>query len=105
MTMPDFKNMLGQVKQMQEQLRERVSQIQVQASAGGGTVTVAMDGKKQLTSVRIDPQALKDGDVQMLQDLVLSAVNEANRRVDEELQKQVTAMTGGLNPFNIPGLF
>ncbi len=105
MTMPDFKNMLGQVKQMQEQLKERVSQIQVQASAGGGMVTVAMDGKKQLTSVRIDPQALKDGDVQMLQDLVLSAVNEANRRVDEELQKQVTAMTGGLNPFNIPGLF
>ena len=105
MTMPDFKNMLGQVKQMQEQLKERVSQIQVEASAAGGLVTVKMDGKKQLTAVQIDSQVLKDGDQEMLQDLVLSAVNEANRRVEEELQQQVAAMTGGLNPFNIPGLF
>jgi len=105
MTMPDFKNMLGQVKQMQEQLQERVAQINVEATAGGGMVTVQMNGKKQLTGIQIDPAAVKDSDREMLQDLVLSAVNDANRRVDEELQAQVTSMTGGLNPFNIPGLF
>lgn len=105
MTMPDFKNMLGQVKQMQEQLQERVAQINVEATAGGGMVTVQMNGKKQLTGIQIDPAAVKEADREMLQDLVLSAVNDANRRVDEELQSQVTSLTGGLNPFNIPGLF
>ncbi len=105
MTMPDFKNMLGQVKQMQEQLQERVAQINVEATAGGGMVTVRMNGKKQLTGIQIDPAAAKDSDHEMLQDLILSAVNDANRRVDEELQSQVTSLTGGLNPFSIPGLF
>lgn len=105
MTMPDFKNMLGQVKQMQEQLQERVAQINVEATAGGGMVTVQMNGKKQLTGIQIDPAAAKDSDHEMLQDLILSAVNDANRRVDEELQNQVTSLTGGLNPFSIPGLF
>jgi DNA-binding YbaB/EbfC family protein len=103
--MPDIKDMLGQVKQMQEQLQERVAQINVEASAGGGLVTVRMNGKKQLTGIEIDPAAVKEADREMLQDLVLSAVNDANRRVDEELQSQVTSMTGGINPFNIPGLF
>ena len=105
MTMPDLKNMLGQVKQMQEQLQERVAQINVEATVGGGLVTVRMNGKKQLTGVQIDSAAVKESDREMLQDLVLAAVNEANRRVDEELQAQVTNMTGGINPFNIPGLF
>ncbi len=105
MTAPDFKNMLGQVKQMQEQLKQRVEQINVEASAGGGMVTVAMNGKKQLTKITIDPQALQGNDKEMLQDLILSAVNEASRRVDDEMQQQLTTLTGGLNPFNIPGLF
>ncbi len=105
MTAPDFKNMLGQVKQMQEQLKQKVEQINVEASAGGGMVTVAMNGKKQLTKITIDPQALPGDDKEMLQDLILSAVNEASRRVDDEMQQQLTALTGGLNPFNIPGLF
>ncbi len=104
MTMPDFKNMLGQVKEMQDQLKERVAKISVEGSAGGGMVTVTMDGKKQVTSLKIDEQAVKDGDLEMLQNLVLSAVNDANRRVDEELQQHVAAMTGGINPFNLPDL-
>ena len=104
MTMPEYKNMLGQVKQMQDQLKERVSQIKVEASAGGGIVTVQMDGKKQVTSLKIDEQAVKDGDHEMLQNLVLAAINDANRRVEEELQQHVAAMAGGVNPFNIPGL-
>lgn len=103
--MPDFKQMLGQVKQMQEQIRERVAQISVEISTGGGMVTVRMNGMKQLTSLQIDPAALKNPDKDMLQDLLLAAVNEANRRVDEELQQQVTSLTGGLNPLKLPGLF
>jgi len=103
--MPDLKQMLTQVKQMQEQLQQRLERITVEASAGGGMVTVKMNGQKQLLEVRIDPQALEGADREMLQDLVLAAVNEATRRVDAELQEQVSSLAGGLNPFKLPGLF
>ncbi len=104
MTAFDFKNMLGQVKQMQEQLQQKLAAISVEASAGGGQVTVTMNGKKQLTKVDIDPQFLQGGDRDMLQEFVIAAVNEAARRVDEELQQHMSSMTGGINPFNLPGL-
>lgn len=103
--MPDLKQMLGQVKQMQEQLQARLEKISVEASAGGGMVSVKMNGQKQLLEIRIDPEVFSGADREMLQDLVLAAVNEASRRVDAELQQQVTTLTGGLNPFKIPGLF
>lgn len=103
--MPDFKTMLGQVKQMQEQLKERVAKISVETSVGGGLVSVTMNGKKELIRVEIDPEAMKNNDREMLQDLFLAAVNDANRRVDEELQQQLNTLTGGLNPLNLPGLF
>ncbi len=103
--MPNFEQMLGQVKQMQEQLQQRMEQISVEASAGGGMVTVTMNGHKHLTTVRIDPEALTEADREMLQDLVLAAVNEAHRRVDEELKQQLSDLTGGLNLPKIPGLF
>lgn len=103
--MPDLKQMLGQVKQMQEQLQQRLEKISVEASAGGGMVTARMNGQKQLLELRIDPEALAGADREMLQDLILAAVNEAARRVDAELQQQVSSLTGGLNPFKLPGLF
>lgn len=103
--MADLQKVLGQVKQMQEQLQEKVERITVEASAGGGMVSVKMNGQKQLLEVRIDPEVLASGDREMLQDLVVAAVNEATRRVDAELQQQVMGMAGGLGSLKIPGLF
>ncbi|OFV84174.1 MAG: nucleoid-associated protein, YbaB/EbfC family [Acidobacteria bacterium RIFCSPHIGHO2_12_FULL_67_30] len=103
--MPDLKQMLTQVKQMQEQLQQRLERLTVEASAGGGMVSVKMNGQKQLLEVRIEPAVLESADREMLQDLVLAAVNEAGRRVDAELQQQVSTLAGGINPFKIPGLF
>lgn len=103
--MPDMQKMLGQVKQMQEQLQARMEKITVEASAGGGMVTVKMNGQKQLLDLRIDPQVLAGGDREMLQDLVRAAVNEAARRVDEELQQQLSGLVGSLSLLKLPGLF
>jgi len=80
----------------------------VEASSGGGMVTVKMNGQKQLTEVRIEPDVFKGKDQEMLQELMLAAVNEATRRVDEELSKQVKDLTGGLPGLagmKIPGMF
>jgi hypothetical protein len=74
----------------------------VEASAGGGTVTVKMNGQKQLLSVKIDPDAVKADDLEMLQDLITAAVNEAARKVDGMMQSNLGSMLGGLN---LPGLF
>jgi hypothetical protein len=68
----------------------------VEASAGGGTVTVKMDGRKQVLAIVIDPEAIKAGDVEMLQDLVMAAVNEAGRKVDQAMQSTMGGMLGGL---------
>ena len=103
--MPDLKQMLTQVQQMQEQLQQRLERLTVEASAGGGMVSVKMNGQKQLLEVRIEPAVLESADREMLQDLVLAAVNAAGRRVDAELQQQVSLFAGGLNPFKPPGLF
>ncbi len=73
-----------------------MEQTVVEASAGGGTVTVKMDGRKQLRSIVIDPEAVKSGDVEMLQDLVMAALNEASRKVDQAMQSSVGGMLGGL---------
>ncbi|MGH6876848.1 MAG: YbaB/EbfC family nucleoid-associated protein, partial [Rhizomicrobium sp.] len=83
-------------------------EISVEASAGGGMVTVRMSGQKQLIEVRIDPEIFKTKDQEMLQELMIAAVNEATRRVDEELSKQVTELAGGMPGMagmKIPGLF
>ena len=80
----------------------------MEASSGGGMVTVKMNGQKQLTDVRIEPEVFKSKDQEMLQELMLAAVNEATRRVDEELSKQVKDLTGGLPGLagmKIPGIF
>lgn len=103
-----LQQMLAQFRQVQEKLEKQLDGISVEASAGGGMVTVKMNGQKQLTEVRIEPEVFKGKDQEMIQELFLAAVNEANRRVDEELSKQVKDLTGGLPGaigMKIPGLF
>jgi hypothetical protein len=103
-----LQQILSQFRQMQESLQKQVESVQVEASAGGGMVTVKMNGQKQVTSLKIEPEVFADKDVDMLQDLVRAAVNEANRRVDEELASQMKNLTGGLPGIaglKIPGLF
>jgi len=96
------KQLMKQVQQMQEQMQQRMSELRVEGSAGGGMVKATMDGHKNLLSVSIEKEAVDPNDVEMLQDLVVAAVNEASRKVDEEMQGQLGAMTGGMK---IPGLF
>jgi len=103
-----LQQMLSQFRQVQEKLEKQIGEIVVEASAGGGMVIVKMNGQKQLTDVRIEADVFQTKDHEMLQELVLAAVNEATRRVDEELSKQVKDLTGGLPGMmgmKIPGLF
>ena len=96
------KKMLQQVQQMQEQMQRRMSELRVEGSAGGGMVKATMDGHKNLLGVTMEKDAVDPNDVEMLQDLVVAAVNEAARKVDEAMQDQIGAMAGGMK---IPGLF
>ena len=93
--------MMKQAEQMQRKLQEEIAQVRVEASAGGGMVTVNMDGKKNVTGVKIDPEVA--GDVEMLQDMVMAAFNEAAKKVDDSIQEKMGGMLGGLGlP---PGMF
>jgi nucleoid-associated protein EbfC len=93
--------MMKQAQQMQQKMQEEIAAIRVEASAGGGMVTVKMDGHKNCLGVKIDPEAA--GDAEMLQDMVLAAFNEATKKVDEQTQSKVGGMLGGMGlP---PGLF
>jgi DNA-binding YbaB/EbfC family protein len=93
--------MMKQAQQMQEKMAQEVAQIKVEASAGGGMVTVKMDGNKNLLSVKIDPEVA--GDVEMLQDMVVAACNEAVKKVEDEAKQKMGGMLGSLGlP---PGLF
>ena len=96
------KQLMKQVQQMQEQMQRQMAELRVEGSAGGGMVKAAMNGSKELLGVTIDKEAVDPNDVEMLQDLVVAAVNEASRKVDEAMQDQLGAMTGGMK---IPGLF
>jgi DNA-binding YbaB/EbfC family protein len=93
--------MMKQAEQMQKKMQEEIALIRVEATAGGGMVTVGMDGKKMVTAVKIDPEVA--GDVEMLQDMVLAAFNEASKKVDDATQEKMGGMLGGLGlP---PGMF
>jgi len=103
-----LQQILTQFRQMQENLQKQVENVHVEASAGGGMVTVRMNGQKQLTEIRIDPEIFAGKDQELLQDLVRAAVNEAGRRVDEELTTQMKSLTNavpGMAALKIPGLF
>ena len=97
----NLQDLMSKAKEQYESMQRQMQETIVEASSGGGTVTAKMDGRKQLLSLRIDPEAVKSGDVEMLQDLVLAAVNEAARKVDAQMQSTLSGMLGGLN---IPGL-
>ena len=92
--MGDMQNMMQQAQKMQQKMQEEIAQIRVEASAGGGMVTVKMDGHKNVLGVKIDAEVA--GDVEMLQDLVMAACNEATKKVDEDTQKITAGMLGGM---------
>jgi len=103
-----MQQMLVQFTQMREKVEKQIEQVAVEASAGGGMVVVKMNGKKQVTDVRIEPNVFSEKDPEMLQDLIRAAVNEAGRRVDDELQSQMRSIAGNLPSaagLRIPGLF
>ena len=89
--------MMRQAQQLQERMQREMSALRVEGAAGGGVVTVQMRGTKEVESIKIDPEAVKDGDVEMLQDLIVAAVNEAGRKIDEAMKSKL----GGMLP---PGL-
>ena len=97
-----LQEMLGQAKQMQEQVQQKLATTIVEAASGGGAISVRMNGKKEVLKVTIDPSAVASlsgptPDVEMLEDLIAAAVNEAGRRVDDVLKSTVQGMMGGLN--------
>ena len=98
----NLQQMMKQAQQMQEKLQKQMELTVVEATAGGGMVSVKMNGQKQLLSVQIEPEVFTGGDKDMLQDLIVAAVNEGSRKVDEAMQSQLGSLTGGLK---IPGLF
>jgi DNA-binding YbaB/EbfC family protein len=92
--------MMKQAKALQDKLKQQLDEIKVEATSGGGMVTVKMSGNKTVTEVRIDPEVVDKNDVEMLQDLITAAVNEASRKVDEAAQREIGSLAG-----NLPGLF
>ena len=97
----DPRKLMKQLQQAQERIQAEIAALVVEATAGGGMVKVQMDGQKQLKSLTIDPEVVSKDDVEMLQDLILAAVNEASRKVDDEVQSKVGGLTGGMK---LPGL-
>ncbi|MGC1483157.1 MAG: YbaB/EbfC family nucleoid-associated protein [Candidatus Acidiferrum sp.] len=103
-----IQQMLARFRQQWEDVQQQVNAVTVEASAGGGMVTVKMNGQKQIVNLHIEPDVFASKDQEMLQDLVLAAVNEAGRRVDEELASQMKNLAGGIPGMagmKIPGLF
>ena len=94
--------LMKQAQQMQERMQKQMAELKVEGNAGGGMVTVTMNGAKQVLSIKLDPEAVSKDDVEMLQDLILAAINDAQRKADEAMQSSMGGMLGGLK---IPGLF
>jgi DNA-binding YbaB/EbfC family protein len=97
----DPRKLMKQLQQAQEKIQAEIAALVIEATAGGGMVRAEMDGQKQLRSLKIDPEVVDKDDVEMLQDLVLAAVNEASRKVDEAIQEKVGGLTGGMK---LPGM-
>ena len=96
----NLQDMLAQARQQAEKLQEKMQQITVEASSGGGSVTVKMNGQKQVLGVVIEPEVAKSGDIEMLQDLVMAAVNAAAQKVDDAMKSSLGGMFGGMG---LPG--
>jgi DNA-binding YbaB/EbfC family protein len=97
----DIRKMMQQAQQMQEKLQRQMLDMRIEASAGGGMVTVVVNGHKQVQSLKIDPEVVSKDDVEMLQDLIVAAINDAHRKIDEALASQMQGMMGGMK---LPGL-
>jgi DNA-binding YbaB/EbfC family protein len=96
------KQLMKQLQQAQERIQKEIQALEIEATSGGGMVKVVMDGQKNLRSLKIDPEVVSKDDVEMLQDLVTAAVNEAARKVDEAVQEKIGGLTGGMK---LPGMF
>jgi nucleoid-associated protein EbfC len=101
MNLQQVQQMMKQAQQMQERLQKQLAETRVEGNAGGGMVTVVMNGAKQVQSIAIDPEVVSKDDVGMLQDLIVAALNDAHRKADDEMQQKMGGMMGGLK---IPGL-
>ena len=97
----NINQMMEQAQEMQERLQRELAETEVEATAGGGMVTVVMSGQKQIRKLTIDPEVVSKDDVEMLQDLIMAAVNDAQRKVDESVAGKMGGMLGGMK---IPGL-
>jgi len=98
----NLQKMLKQAKEMQERIQRETAEMRIEGSSGGGMVTVTLDGSKNLVSCRIDPEVVNKEDVEMLQDLIMAAFNDANTKVEEALSEKLGALGAGMK---IPGLF
>jgi DNA-binding YbaB/EbfC family protein len=101
----NMNNMMKQVQKMQKQMADMQGELEereVEATAGGGAITATVNGKKQLVKIQISPEVVDPEDVEMLQDLILAAVNEASKKAEEMMEKEMSKITGGLN---LPGMF
>ncbi len=97
----NMEQMMRQAQQMQQKMAKEMEELRVDASAGGGVVTVQMKGNHEIVALKIDPEAVKDGDVEMLQDMIMAAANEANRKIDEAMKGKL----GGMLPPGLGNLF
>src|SRR5438876_7969452 len=97
----NLQELMSQAKRQYETLQKKMEETVVEGSSGGGTVTVKMDGRKQVLSIKIDPEAVKSGDLEMLQDLIAAAVNGAGKKIDDTVQSAMGGMLGGMG---IPGI-
>ncbi|HEY7285437.1 MAG TPA: YbaB/EbfC family nucleoid-associated protein [Vicinamibacterales bacterium] len=101
MNFQQMQQMMKQAQEMQERLQKQMADARVEGNAGGGMVTVVMNGAKQVQAITIDPEVVSKDDVGMLQDLIVAALNDAHRKADDEMQKNMGGLMGGLR---IPGL-
>ena len=101
MNLQQMQQMMKQAQQMQERLQKQMADMRVEGNAGGGMITVVMNGAKQVQSIAIDPEVVSKDDVEMLQDLIVAALNDAHRKAEDEMQKSMGGMMGGLK---LPGL-
>jgi DNA-binding YbaB/EbfC family protein len=97
----NIQKMMQQAQEMQAKLQQQMADMRVEATAGGGMITVTVTGNKQLVAMKIDPEVVSKEDVEMLQDLIVAAVNDAHRKVDEQLAGQMKGMMGGMG---LPGM-
>jgi DNA-binding YbaB/EbfC family protein len=97
----NIQHMMKQAQEMQERLQKQMAEMKIEATAGGGMVTVVVSGHKQLLSLKLDPDVVSKEDVEMLQDMIVAAMNDAHRKVDEALAGQMQGLMGGLR---LPGL-